>query len=113
MTRIAAIVTMLIVAAGASAATKARVWVSSQEPLVVRGVGFDPQERVTVSVTGRDLSTRRAVSATSTGAFVVRFPGTSVVGECGTLFVRAVGAHGTYAVWKRVTECAALQPVDQ
>jgi hypothetical protein len=115
MTRvIAAVVVMLALATGAfAAAGKARVWVSSQQPLVVRGAGFNAQERVTVSVSARDLSTRKVVWATATGTLTARFPTASIDGACGAVFVRALRANGTYVTWKRVTDCAGLQPVDK
>jgi hypothetical protein len=103
----------LALAAGASAAGKAHVWVSSQNPLVVRGAGFDARERVTVSVEARYVARRRAVSATAAGTFAVRFPATSIADACGVVFVRAIRANGTYVTWKRVTDCAGLQPVDK
>ncbi|HEY3182774.1 MAG TPA: hypothetical protein VGJ77_08075 [Gaiellaceae bacterium] len=113
MAKLAAGILMLVVVTGASAVGKARVWLSSQQPLVVRGTGFEARERVSVTVAAGDLSRHRAVSATATGAFVVRFTGTSVDDACAPVSVRAVGAHGTYATWKRVTDCAPLQPFDR
>jgi hypothetical protein len=113
MAKFAVGVLMLVLVTGASAAGKARVWLSSQQPLVVRGASFDARERVSVTVTAGDLSRHRAVSATAAGAIVVRFTGTSVTDACTPVFVRAVGAHGTYATWKRVTDCAPLQPLDK
>ena len=68
-----------------------------EAPLVVRGVGFHPLERVTVKALRRDGEplVRRTV-ATRAGTFTVRF--SIALDPCvGTGLVRATGALGSRA----------------
>lgn len=66
-----------------------------EAPLVVRGVGFQPLERVTVKAFRRDGEPLvRRIVATRAGTFTVRFA--IVLDPCaGTGLVRAIGALGS------------------
>jgi hypothetical protein len=109
---IAAIALLSAVTAGAQA-TRTRVWVSSTEPLVVRGSGFVARERVHVVVTAGGRFERTATAAAD-GSLVVRFR-TATVDRCLGYTVRAVGDQGSHATItpKAPPECAPLQPANR
>jgi D-serine dehydratase len=66
-------------------------------PLTVRGLNFDPNERVSVSAHGsRAQRTARSLSAGSAGGFVVRFPDLDA-NNCSGFGVTAVGSNGDRA----------------
>jgi hypothetical protein len=101
----------LLVPAGATARiARARVWLSAESPLTVRGLGFKAHERVTVTVDA-DRNFVRKVTATATGSFVARWTG-SVTGNgaCPTILVRAAGDRGSRAVWHSVANDCANGP---
>jgi hypothetical protein len=75
-----------------ASAQRARLLPVSQNPLRVKGTGFRPSERVKVVVV--DTAVRRRVTASSTGSFVVAFPG---LGTCNGVTVKAAGSHGSRA----------------
>ena len=86
---------------------RARVWVPDRSPLVVRGSGFVAHERVVVTVSAGSRFVH-TVAATVDGAFVTRWTvvAAAKVG-CGSIFVKAVGNHGTVATYKVAgIECA-------
>ena len=85
-------------AAAAGPAGTPRVRVPDTTPFTVRGTGFEPRERVTVTIV-MDGSHARAVTAGATGVFVVTFP-TVELKECVSYSVRAVGSHGSKAAFK-------------
>lgn len=98
------ILAVLVVAALApslapAGALHARVWLADRSPLVVRGAGFAPAERVTVTVTGAGRFVR-AVTATRSGAIVARWTAVPAKAGCAALFIRAVGARGTVTTAK-------------
>jgi hypothetical protein len=75
-------------------ATTPALRVADASPLVVRGVGFRPGERVKVVLLEPPAVTR-ATRATSRGRFTVRFAFS--IGRCDDLDVRAVGRGGSRA----------------
>jgi hypothetical protein len=73
---LAALVGAAAVVAGvatADAGKGARLQVVDRSPLVVHGTGFEPRERVALTVTVDGERTRRGVVATYRGTFTVRF----------------------------------------
>lgn len=104
----------LVSAASAAAAPRIRVAVTS--PLTVRGTGFAPHERVTVTVSAGSARLRHEVRATASGAFVARWPAAAPLPSCRqSVVVVAVGARGERAVWKSLPRvCGAPpQPIGQ
>lgn len=63
-------------------------------PIVIRGQGFAPRERVTVVVAAGSRSTRR-FTANGDGAFVARFK--LALGRCSRYSVQAFGTTGARA----------------
>jgi hypothetical protein len=78
---------------------KARVWLADRSPLVVRGSGFVPAERVSVTVTGAGRFVR-TVTATRSGTIVARWTSVPAKEGCATLFIRAVGTRSTVVTAK-------------
>jgi hypothetical protein len=76
----------------------------SLAPLSVRGSGFQPRERVRVTLTTRALVRRTTLTASAGGRFTYRAQLLVAVDPCrGTIVVSAVGlASGRRASWKRV-----------
>jgi len=97
-----AVATLLIgvalVLSGATA--KPRVWISSPDPLTVRGAGFHAREHVKLTVTGNGVSRQRQLTAARTGAFTARFATPFPAKHCFALLVRAAGAAGSRATMK-------------
>ena len=60
---------------------RARVWLADRGPLVVRGSGFAPTERVKVTVTGAGRFVR-TVTATRSGAIVARWTAVPTKAGC-------------------------------
>ena len=89
---------------GGSASSRATLRVANVAPFSVRGSGFRAQERVRVvaQVSGRHV---KAVVATATGTFRVRFLDVSV-SACAGYLVRATGSKGSRAYLRHVPECA-------
>jgi hypothetical protein len=87
-----ALAALTLTAAGA-ATTKAPVLrVLDADPLVVRGSGFEPGERVLVRATGRTAPLAKRVRASRTGVFTVRFD--ALYDYClGVNLVRAIGTR--------------------
>lgn len=73
---------------------KATLRVMDKQPLVVRGTGFRPGERVLVLAAARRHGDERVV-ATATGSFVARFD--FAVPRCARVWIRAIGSRGTQA----------------
>jgi hypothetical protein len=78
--------------------------IAAVAPFSVQGSGFRAQERVQVvaKVRGRHV---KAVRATATGTFRVRFLGVSAT-ACTGYVVRAIGNKGSRAYLRHVPECA-------
>jgi hypothetical protein len=79
-------------------------------PLTVRGVNFDPAERVSLSARGgsqaKALTGRVARTAAGNGSFVAVFPGVTV-DDCQGFSVIAVGSDGSRAsMGRRPGVCA-------
>jgi len=109
--------TLLALALLVSGATaKPRVWVTSKQPVVVRGTGFHPVERVGLTLTAKGLEKHRVLRVSRTGAFTARFTGTDLPAKgCLGLVVRAVGAAGSKATFRlpdNAVDCAPPQPPD-
>src|SRR5258706_5321859 len=102
----------LLVPAGAIAqSAKARVWISVQSPLTVRGSGFKSHERVTATVTASGARFVRSVTASSFRSLIARWVG-SAAGDGGSVsvLVRAAGDRGSYAAWRSVANDCANGP---
>jgi hypothetical protein len=115
MTSLAAsLLALALLVSGATA--KPRVWVTSKQPVVVRGTGFHSLERVELSLSAKGLSRHRALKVSRTGAFTARFTATSLPAKgCLGLVVRAVGAAGSRATFRlpdNAVDCAPPQPTD-
>ena len=65
-----------------------RVWLASESPLAVRGTGFHPQTRITVTVAKAKQSFRKTTSSGVAGGFVARFS-VRLSTRCGTVVVIA------------------------
>ena len=103
MPRFAVLLALLVVAVpSVAAATQAqpRLRISDRSPLVVRGSGFAPGERVRVTVSGPRRLTK-TVTAVRTGAILARWALPAGDKEsCAALAVRAVGTRGSVAAVK-------------
>ena len=100
-----------VVAPAATAATprpSLRI-VDDTPPATLRGVGFQPGERVrVVIVAGTARSVKKAV-ATALGRFTVRVR--ADVNDCTGFSATAIGSKGTRASLKRAPgQCPQLQP---
>lgn len=92
-----------VLAAGAPGGTSAEVeptlrpalLVGPLSPLRVRGVRFQPKERIRITLDGGKRGAATVV-ATRTGAFTVAFQ--LRLAQCRTVTVRAVGSNGSRAV---------------
>jgi len=86
-------------AAGAGVDTdaglRAQLQVMDTRPIVVRGVGFEPGERVQLMFSSGAGQRWRATEAGSAGRFTMGF-GVSV-GACGRFMVQAFGSRGSRA----------------
>jgi hypothetical protein len=76
----------------------------SLAPLSMRGTGFQPRERVRVTLTTRALVRRTTLRAGAAGSFTYRAGLLLAVDPCrGTIVVSALGlSSGRRAAWKRV-----------
>lgn len=79
------------------------------KPLVVRGVGFEPGERVTLRAVTREGTKIRRITATAAGTLVARFAISGDVCAVGLLRVVASGARGSRAVLR--VPIGACQPL--
>jgi hypothetical protein len=93
----AAIAAVVVQSSGSSshvdAARHARLLPISQDPLRVKGAGFQPRERVRLRLDG-DVKAVKTVSAGARGTFVATFRGVSA---CGSVTVTARGSRGSRA----------------
>jgi hypothetical protein len=96
---------MLPTASAATSSRTARIEMTSRSPVVVRGTGFWPSERVTVSVSAK-ATYKKVVTASRLGAFRVMFRGMTI-GSCQFYSARAKGSRGSIASFKVIPECPA------
>ncbi|HEV8105135.1 MAG TPA: hypothetical protein VGP69_15495 [Gaiellaceae bacterium] len=83
---------------GAIASIHASLSLADRQPVVLKGRGFRPLERVRVTLETR-VTRIREVRAGRTGSFAVTFLGTNVP-HCGGMFAHARGAAGSLATLK-------------
>lgn len=98
--RVALLVCGAALAAGGGgiASIHASLSLADRQPVVLKGRGFRPLERVRVTLETR-VTRIREVRAGRTGSFAVAFLGTNVP-HCGGMFARARGAAGSLATLK-------------
>jgi hypothetical protein len=108
--KLGVVLTLLLVVATAAwaGAKRPSVTITSMSPAVVRGTGFVPRERVTVTVSAKGSRTR-VVNASATGSFLVRFAGFSIP-RCIVYGVRAKGNRGSSVSWRIAPMCAQPTP---
>ena len=94
---------VLALAAPASASVGMRVWLPSENPIVVRGSGFAPKDRVLVKVAKAKLVLRKTVVASATGRFAVRWT-RGLPTACASTRVTAAGSSGRRATWLAVVD---------
>jgi hypothetical protein len=105
MTRAAVVVVVLSslgVAGSAGAATqdtaqaqRPSLAVTDMRPFEVRGVGFEPRERVQVLLAVNGGQRWQGTVATARGVFTVRFPVS--IGSCSRFMIKALGSRGSSA----------------
>jgi hypothetical protein len=100
-----AILVGAVATAAPAAATKATVKIVKLSPLTIRGSGFKPTERVTVTLSAGAAGTARG-TATAAGIVTVSLPKAKVT-ACTAYTLRAVGSAGTRVTFKRTvaTSC--------
>jgi hypothetical protein len=96
-----------IATAAPAAAAKATVKIVKLSPLTIRGAGFKPAERVTVTLSAGAAGSARA-TATAAGVVTVSLPKAKVT-ACTAYTLRAVGSAGTKVTFKR-TVAASCKP---
>jgi hypothetical protein len=96
----------LVLAAPAPAATVRPALRSlSFQPLTVQGLGFRPNERVTLLLAARDAVSKRVVRAGVRGRFTVRYE--LRIGRCTGFTLQAFGSRGSRAMLQHDTvDCA-------
>ncbi|MFL5982279.1 MAG: hypothetical protein ACJ74R_11275 [Gaiellaceae bacterium] len=106
----AALAVVATIASGTAvgATTRARVAVTSTDPMTVVGSGFRSRERVTVTVMTTGIH-RKVVTAGAKGGFTAKFAG-ATIGYCESYFVRAKGNRGSLAILKVIPECPSSGP---
>lgn len=105
------VATLLVLAVTANAAMAPRLTLERRTPLVVRGAGFGPGERVVVTALTLSGPRRTITRASSTGRFraVLRL----AVQPCGkALAVRAVGGRGSAATLRLAAGPCVPPPID-
>jgi hypothetical protein len=80
---------------------QARLTLAGNQPLTVRGHGFQRRERVRVVLRQGASTVTRHVRASRRGTFTATFP-TAAGGPCGRPLVTASGSRGSQAVLKGV-----------
>jgi hypothetical protein len=99
----------VVAAVGAGAAPTAEqrspaLRVADRQPLVVRGTGFRPNERVRVTVSADGDSATRRLRASRRGVFSANFAPVALH-PCDGLFASATGASGSRAKLKAQPQC--------
>jgi hypothetical protein len=109
MARIAALLTLAVIAAPVAAATpRPRLTVARAQPMTVRGAAFHRREHVRVVLRpGSGAAVTRHVTASSSGTFTVAFP-TARLSRCAGWTVTATGAAGSRATLRRLPLPACL-----
>ena len=97
-----AILTGAVATAAPAAAAKATVKIVKLSPLTIRGIGFKPAERVTLTLSAGAAGTAKG-TATATGILTVSFPKAKVT-ACTSYTLRAVGASGTKVTFKQIVK---------
>jgi len=103
MRRALVAVSVLALAAPVSAAVGPSVKLASEHPIVVRGSGFAPRDRVVVKVMKARLVLSRSVVASATGTFATRWA-RNLPTACATTRVTAGAASGRRATWIAVAD---------
>ena len=93
--------------AAPAAATKASLRIVKLSPLTIRGSGFKPAERVTLTLSAGAAGTAKG-TATAAGVLTVSVPKAKVT-ACTPYTLRAVGSAGTRVTFKR-TVGASCKP---
>jgi hypothetical protein len=102
---LAIIFLVLPTASSAISSRTAHITITSRSPVVVRGAGFQPSERVTVSVSAK-VTYKKVVIASSLGGFRAMFRG-KTIGSCQFYSAQARGNRGSLASLKVIAECPA------
>jgi hypothetical protein len=89
----------LAVASAGSASTHPTLRLTDDASVTLRGTGFKDRERVRVMVATKTHASK-SVTASTAGAFVVRFAGMST-SACAGFSATAVGTNGSRASFKR------------
>jgi hypothetical protein len=82
-------------ASGSDTSRRASLHVLDMQPLVVRGTGFEPNERVRLMLSVAEGQRWRATKAGAEGRFTMRFDAS--IGGCGRFSVQAFGSRGSRA----------------
>ena len=101
---------LAFVAPAAATSTHARIWLSSERPLSVRGTGFAAGDRIAVRVSKAGTVLRKTVVATRAGGFAARWT-RGLPTACGSTRAVAVGASGRRATYVVVVDdCGPIDP---
>jgi hypothetical protein len=92
------VVAVGILAPAAISASHPQVRLSGLSPTIVRGSAFKPSERVTVTLSYGKTKAVKAVRASRSGAFTLRF--STQPPACSKLGITARGSLGSTAAWK-------------
>jgi hypothetical protein len=92
-----------------AAAPHPRVWLSDTSPLTVKGSGFKPGEKVSLTLTAGRRFAPRTLAASARGALTATWTGKPVLkAGCLAVAVQAVGNRGSVATFKVAgLECAS------
>ncbi len=108
--RVAALLALLALAPASLAAGAPKVTLTAVSPAVVYGAGFQPRERVVVTVVAGDARFAKAATASPHGSFRLRFARPATTTGCDRARVSAVGALGGRATWLTPQlDCVAQQ----
>lgn len=102
-----AILVGAVASAAPAAPAKATVKIVKLNPLTIRGAGFKPTERVTVTLSAGAAGTAKG-TATAAGVLTVSVPKAKIT-ACTPYTLRAVGSAGTRVTFKR-TVGASCKP---
>jgi hypothetical protein len=106
------VMALLTVPTASAVQQRTRIAIIDESPLVVRGTGFKPAERVRVTVTHGKTIFTRVTYAKATGVVVARWLA-SMPATCASTFVLAVGSQGSRATYKTVAnDCAQPRAPD-